>query len=86
VSSGALNIDWINDSWLVVRRTGVDHAVGVAEDRDELVEGFQPLWHGHAVHVQHDHLEQPVRQPRDDIDGDHRQYHPCHLPSRLLLT
>jgi len=41
----------------------VDHAVGVAQNRDELVEGLQPL--RHDVRVQRDHLEQPVRQPTD---------------------
>jgi len=63
---------------------GVDGAVGVAEDGDQLIEDHQPSWH--AADVQHDDLEQPVRQPAKHIYRDYGQHHPRHLSSRLLLT
>jgi len=66
---------------------GIDGAVGVAEDRYQLVEGLQPARHvSLSVDVQHDDLVEPVRQPADHVHGDHRQYHARHPPSRLLLT
>jgi len=38
----------------------IDCTVGVAEDRDQLVEHHQPGCH--SLDVQHDDLEQPARQ------------------------
>jgi len=62
----------------------IDGAVGVAENGDQLVEDHQPPWH--AADVQHDDLEQPVRQPAEHIHRYYGQHHPRHLSSRLLLA
>ena len=63
----------------------VEHAVGVAHHRDHLEQLDAPPRHGARVGEGERHLEDPVRQPADDVDGDDREHHLGDAPVRPSL-
>ena len=63
----------------------VQHAVGVAHDRDHLVQLYAPARHDAVVGEREHDLEDPIWQPADDVDNDDGENHLGDAPVRASL-